>query len=79
MNRRTGDACKTKILEFWVDSEEGPWEAWIEDVVIKPQSYGGATGAISIPYNVNYDGHRVEGTVTLSGTDKRIAEFTKKS
>lgn len=75
MNRLTGDACKTKVLEVLVDSVTGPYDAWQEDAVIKPQSYGGAQGGISIPYNVHFNGNRTQGTATIS-TDKKTPTFT---
>ena len=58
MNRLTGDACRTKVLEVLVDKATGPFDAWQEYAVIKPQSYGGPQGGISIPYNVHFDGNR---------------------
>ncbi len=75
MNRLTGDDCKTKVLEVLVDNKTGTYDAWQEDAVIKPQSYGGAQGGISIPYNVAFDGNRKKGTATLS-TDKKTPTFT---
>lgn len=74
MNRLTGDSCKTKILEVLVDKATGPFDAWIEDAVIKPQSYGGAQGGISIPYNVHFNGNRKTGTATLAD---RVPTFTE--
>ncbi len=67
MNRKTGDACKTRILEVLIDKTSGPYDAWVEDVVIKPQSYGGAQGGVRIPYNVAFCGNRQKGTVTIVG------------
>jgi len=66
MNRLTGDACKTKILEIIIDKTASPFDAWVEDVIIKPQSYGGAQGGVRIPYNVAFCGNRQKGTVTLT-------------
>ena len=65
MNRLTGDACKTRVLEVLVDKTQAPFYAWVEDVIIKPQSYGGAQGGVRIPYKVAYCGNRKQGTVTL--------------
>lgn len=65
MNRLTGDACKTRILEVIIDKTEAPFDAWVEDVIVKPQSYGGAVGGVRIPYNVAFCGNRKKGTVTL--------------
>ena len=76
MNRLTGEACRTKVLEVLVDKTTGPFDAWQEYAVIKPQSYGGAQGGVSIPYNVNFDGGRTQGTATLSD---RVPTFTAAS
>lgn len=73
MNRLTGDACRTKVLEVLVDKATGPFDAWQEYAVIKPQSYGGPQGGISIPYNVHFDGERVQGTATIAN---KIPTFT---
>ena len=73
MNRLTGEACRTKVLEVLVDKATGPYDAWQEYAVIKPQSYGGAQGGVSIPYNVSFDGGRQQGTATLSD---RVPTFT---
>ena len=73
MNRLTGSACRTRILEFLVDSAAGPYEAWTEDVIIKPQSYGGAQGGVRIPYSIAFCGNRQKGTVTLND---RVPTFT---
>lgn len=74
MNRLTGDDCKTKVLEVVVDKTTGPYDSWIEDAVIKPQSYGGPQGGISIPYNVHFDGNRKQGTSTLAN---KVPTFTE--
>lgn len=67
MDRLTGDECRTWILEFVVDKTEGSYDAWIEEVIIKPASYGGAQGGVRIPYNIAFSGNRQKGTVTLTG------------
>ena len=65
-NRLTGDACKTKILEVIVEDDAAEaHEAYIEDVVVKPQSYGGGTSGVNIPYDVHFDGNRKAGTVKI--------------
>lgn len=73
MNRLTGDACRTKVLEVVVDKTTGPFDAWTEYAVIKPQSYGGPQGGISIPYNVHFDGERVQGIATIAN---KVPTFT---
>lgn len=74
MNRLTGDACKTRVLEVLVDKTQAPFDAWVEDVIIKPQSYGGAQGGVRIPYKVAYCGNRKKGTVTLVN---KVPSFTE--
>ena len=74
MNRLVGDDCKTQVLEVLIDKKAGPFDAWIEDAIVKPQSYGGPQGGISIPYNVGFCGNRNQGTATI--TDK-VPSFTK--
>lgn len=76
MNRLTGDDCKTKILEVIIDTKTGPYDAWQEDIVVKPQSYGGASGHINIPYNISFDGNRKQGTATITN---KIPNFTEKT
>ena len=73
MNRKTGDACRTRVLEVLVDQSEGPYDAWVEEVIVKPTSYGGATGGVRIPYSVSFAGNRVKGTVTFTG---KVPTFT---
>ncbi|MCM1364959.1 MAG: hypothetical protein NC122_07065 [Faecalibacterium sp.] len=68
MNRLTGDDCKTRLLEVLVDRTSAPFDAWIEDVIIKPSNYGGAQGGVRIPYNVAFCGNRRKVSVTI--TDK---------
>lgn len=64
--RLTGDLCKTKILEVIVEDDAAEaHEAYIEDVVVKPQSYGGGTSGVNIPYDVHFDGNRKAGTVKI--------------
>lgn len=65
MNRLTGDDCKTKVLEVLVDMTEGPYEAWVEDVIVKPQTYGGAQGGVRIPYQVAFCGNRKQVKVNI--------------
>lgn len=74
MKRLKGDDCKTKILEVIVDPEDGgTHEAYTEDVIVKPNSYGGDTSGFAIPFTVNFDGNRKAGTATIN---KGAVEFT---
>lgn len=63
MNRLTGDDCKTTILEVLIDNDDGSYDAWVEDVYVKPNSYGGPQGGVNIPYTTTFAGNRVQGTV----------------
>ena len=65
-NRLTGDDCKTTMLEVIIDKTEAPFDAWMEDCMIKPQSYGGEQGGVTIPFTVTPCGNRVKGTVTIT-------------
>ena len=75
-NRKTGDDCKTRILEVIVDKTSGTYDAWLEDAIVKPQSYGGPQGGVSIPYSVTFCGNRIKGSVTIS---KKVPTFTAAS
>lgn len=77
MNRLTGDECKTKILEVLVDKTTGDYDAWTEDVMVKPQSYGGAQGGVRIPYQVAFCGNRTQGTATIA--NRTLPVFTATS
>ena len=74
--RLTGDACKTKLLEVIIDKVEGPYDAWIEDCIVKPQSYGGPQGGVNIPFTVTPCGNRKKGTVTINNG---VVTFTEAS
>lgn len=73
MNRRTGEECRTLILEVLIDKTEGPFDAWAEEAIIKPSSYGGAQGGVRIPYTVTFCGGRQQGTVTIAN---KVPTFT---
>lgn len=68
MNRLTGDDCKTRVLEVLIDKTAAPFDAWVEDVIVKPSTYGGATGGVRIPYTVAFCGNRKKVSVNI--TDK---------
>lgn len=81
MNRLTGDDCKTTVLEVLVDKTAAPYDGWIEDVIVKPQSYGGPQGGISIPYNVAFCGNRRKVSITsvTATTKEPVIEETSES
>ena len=53
--------------------DTGPFDAWIEDCIVKPQSYGGDTSGVGIPFDVLFNGNRKQGTATISD---RVPTFT---
>ena len=66
MERKKGDACKSKILEVIIeDTKATSHLAFQEDVVVKPTSYGGGTDGVAIPFDVHFAGNRKKGTVTI--------------
>ena len=78
MDRLTGDDCKTLILEVIVDdTEDANHLAYIEEVIVKPQSYGGGTAGVNIPYNVSFNGGRKKGYVTKTSLDAGNPTFTE--
>ena len=81
MNRLTGEARMTKYIEVIVDKTpdeaQGSYDAWQEDVIVKPQSYGGSQGGITIPFNIAFCGNRVKGKASLKG--KQLATFGETS
>lgn len=67
MNRKKNTDCETKILEVLIeDTSASSHKAWMENVVIKPTSYGGDTEGVGIPFNVYFNGNRKEGTATIT-------------
>lgn len=77
MNRKTDDDCKTQVMEVLIDKDEGPFDAWVEDCIVKPQSYGGATGGVRIPYTVSFCGNRTQVTVNIDTTTKAVTIVTE--
>ena len=77
MNRLKGDQCKTLMLEVIVeDTEAETHTAWVREVMVKPQSYGGGTEGFNIPFTVSEDGDSVKGTVTAESMKSGSPKFT---
>lgn len=65
LDRLKGDKCKTLLLEIIVeDTEATNHLAYVQEVIVKPQSYGGGTEGLNIPFNISEDGKRTKGYVT---------------
>ena len=77
MDRLTGDACKSLMLEVIVeDTSAETHTAWLREVMVKPQSYGGDTAGFNIPFTVSEDGASVKGTVTAESMKAGKPVFT---
>ena len=79
MLRKSGDACRTSYVEVLLKPGEGDAEPTVlravrEDVVVVPNSYGGDTSGVQIPFTVHYAGNRVEGSFDL-----KTKKFTEKT
>jgi hypothetical protein len=64
--RLTGDACKTTKVDVLVDAEGAVVSAYREDVYVVPNSVGGDTSGVQIPFSVNNAGNRVEGSFAIA-------------
>ena len=74
LERKKCSECKTLLLEVIVeDTVATKHLAYVREVFVKPQSYGGGTDGVNIPFNVSEDGAYVKGTVTLT---KGVPTFT---
>ena len=80
MNRLSGDSCKTTrvdvLLKPGTGSSTQPTvvNAWREDVLVVPNSIGGDTTGVQIPFTIHNIGNRVEGTF-----DVATKKFTPKT
>lgn len=67
MLRKSADACKTSYVEVLMKPGETAADeptlvrAVREDVLLIPNSYGGDTSGVQVPFTVNFNGNRVEG------------------
>ena len=82
MNRKTDEeSTGAYLLESILtdevknsDSTVLTGEAWMENVVVVTQEYGGDTSGFDIPFTIHMNGGRVAGTVSV---DKRVPTFTE--
>ena len=72
--RHTGDKCKTTKVDVLLgESGEVVW-AYREDVYVIPNSVGGDTTGVQIPFTVYNAGNRVKGTFDIA--TKKFTEGT---
>lgn len=60
--RSTGSELETTVVDVLINSDGTIVTAYRESAVVVPQSIGGDTAGMQIPFNVYYNGDRVEGT-----------------
>lgn len=72
MNRTTGNSCKTTTVDVLLkpgssaDAEPTVVWAWREDCYVVPESVGGDTSGVQIPFTIHRAGNRVKGSFDLS-------------
>lgn len=72
MNRTTGDGCKTTVVDVLLqpgataDAEPTVVWAYREDCVVVPESVGGDTSGVQLPFTIHRAGNRTKGTFDLS-------------
>lgn len=80
LEQKKGDARKTLMLEVIVeDTTEDTHLAYVREVKVTPTSYGGGTEGFNIPFNVEFDGAFVKGTVTAESVKAGAPVFTAES
>lgn len=60
--RRTGEKCKTTKVDVLLEENGTVVWAWREDVWVVPNSVGGDTSGVQIPFTIYNAGNRTEGT-----------------
>lgn len=77
LERKTGDDCKTLMLEVIIeDTEATNHLAFVREVLVKPTSYGGDSTYVNIPFNVSEDGASVKGYVSAASMASGSPTFT---
>ncbi len=72
MNRTTGDGCKTTTIDVLLKpgatADAAPTCVWAyrEDCYVVPQSVGGDTSGVQVPFEIHRCGNRTKGTFDLS-------------
>lgn len=59
--RLTGDDCKTTKVDVMLDDAGTVLWAYREDVFVVPNSFGGDTSGVQIPFTIYNAGNRVKG------------------
>ncbi len=78
LGRVKGAGCKTLMLEVLVeDTAAENHLAWLQEVMVKPNSYGGGTEGVNIPFTVSEDGERQRGYVSAATLKSGNPTFTE--
>ena len=64
--RLTGDECKTTKVDVLLSADGTVEWAFREDVVVVPNSVGGDTSGVQIPFSIYNAGNRVSGTWSVT-------------
>ena len=76
--RLKGDLCKTLLLEVTVeDTDAENHLAYVREVMLDVQSYGGGTEGHNFPFNVNEDGESIKGYVSGASLKAKAPVFTE--
>lgn len=70
--RKTGDDCVTTKVDVLLDATGNILWAYREDIWVVPNSVGGDTSGVQIPFSVYNAGNRVKGTF-----DMKTKKFTE--
>jgi hypothetical protein len=80
LEQKKGDERKTLMLEVVVeDTSSSTHLAYVREVKVTPTSYGGGTEGFNIPFNVEFDGGWIKGTVTAESVKNGAPVFTEAS
>lgn len=76
--RLKGDECKTLMLELIIENTEAKNHlAYVQEVIVKPQSYGGGTEGVNIPFQIMENGKRTKGYVAATSLASGSPTFTE--
>ena len=64
--RKTGDDCKTTVVDVLLKTDGTVEWAYREDAYVVPSSMGGDTSGVQIPFTVYNAGNRTKGTWNTS-------------
>ena len=77
LERKKGADCQTLMLEVIVeDTDAQNHLAFVQEVLVKPNSYGGGTEGVNIPFTVSEDGNRTKGYVSAESLKTGNPTFT---